>query len=67
MTPCTPQPVPSKDPLLARLMGLMGAAPAILQTVVTGGGSVVTGGGGETQSLYYFRYADVWHYIFLQL
>ena len=38
-----PLPAPIPDPLLPRLMGLMRAAPAMLQTVVTGGG---TAGGG---------------------
>merc|ERR1719483_1124030 len=46
LSPGSSLPAPSPDPMLANLMGFLGAAPAVLQTVVTGGGGtgVATGG-----------------------
>jgi hypothetical protein len=38
-----PLPYPVADPLLPGIMDLMGAAPAVLQAVVTGGGTAGTG------------------------
>ena len=37
-------PLPAADPLLPGLMEMMGAAPAVLQAVVTGGGGSAGGG-----------------------
>ena len=39
-----PLPSPVADPMLPGIMDLMGAAPAVLQAVVTGGGTAGTGG-----------------------
>ena len=44
LSPGSSLPAPSPDPMLANLMGFLGAAPAVLQTVVTGGTGVATGG-----------------------
>jgi hypothetical protein len=40
-----PIPAPAPQPFLSNLLGLMGAAPSVLQTVVTGGGATGATGG----------------------